>query len=106
MRRAAVASFSPLLFDPVSRIIEIPRDERQSSSSVQLHRENDSSEAVTKPSNGEEIVYKRRKRFSEKTLYSISFLLIATVIGWAIVDARVRIARLESFVQYLYMKSM
>lgn len=86
------ASFSRLLLDDkIERVLRstLPeessaQDEESDAPVVQLHR-------LVSP-----------RRFESRTIYTVSLLLIATVVAWSIVDCRIRIARLEQAVRYLY----
>lgn len=107
MRQAA---FSQYLFAPVSRIV--PPD--GSAVPVNLHRGSEKDEPasdagavmVVPDAQAQMLAPHPQQRFADRTVYLVSFLLMATVICWSIVDARVRIAKLERVVNYLYMKSL
>ena len=88
------ASFSNVLFDQMDR--RVTEEENTERNAVTLAREpSETQTAFLISSYG-------GGRFDSRTIYSVSMLLIATVIAWAIIDARVRIARLEHAVRYLY----
>lgn len=87
------ASFSPILFDEIDRVVlKDAENDVKEEVAVQLHRADAYLSAL------------RHRRFSTRTIYSVSLLLIVTVVGWAIVDSRMRISKLESAVRYLYFK--
>jgi hypothetical protein len=102
------ASFSSILLDYQLR----ERDTGEKNKNVNTHQ--NKADVVEKDLpialHREDVVLKPTpapyRRFTPNTIYGISFLLIVTVVGYAVVDARVRLRKLEDIVRYMYYKQL